>query len=188
MDHTNGRHSGTVLVDGLVRLDRWAPPKISFNPASRDSDPSADPASRDKEYTLSDFKKDYSQDYLPKMSRFGPEAASSKTSNHLSSHFSLDGLVRLDRWAPPREPRVGEPTAETPSSRKPRVGEPTAETPSSRKPRVGEPTAESRNIPFKDLSQNLKRTTPKTTCQKCRGLLPRPHQVKHQTIYRHIFL
>ena len=25
-------------VDGLVRLDRWAPPKISFNPAIRDSD------------------------------------------------------------------------------------------------------------------------------------------------------
>jgi hypothetical protein len=75
-------------VDGLVRLDRWAPPKISFNHAIRDSDP----ASRDKVYPLrfvSDFEKDYSQDYLPKMSRFAPEATPGKTSNHLSSQFNF---------------------------------------------------------------------------------------------------
>ena len=31
-------------------------------------------------------------------------------------------LAAQAAWAPPREPRVGEPQAETPSSRKPRVG------------------------------------------------------------------
>jgi len=46
------------------------------------------------------------------------------------------------------------------------------------------PQAETKNILF----QILKRTTPKTTCLKCRGLLPRQLQVKHHTIYRHKYL
>jgi len=45
-------------VDGLVCLDRWAPPKISFNPASRD-----------KVYSfrfVSDFEKDFYTKLLAK--------------------------------------------------------------------------------------------------------------------------
>ena len=70
--------------------------------------------------------------------------------NHLRSY--VDGLVRLDRWAPPK-------ISFNHASRE----------------------SETKNILF----QILKRTTPKTTCQKCRGLLPRQLQAKHHTIYRH---
>ena len=63
-------------------------------------------------------------------------------------------------------------------------------------PRVGEPTAETireseyilLKICLRFWKRLLIKTTPKTTCLKCRGLLPRPCQVIRRTIYRHIFI
>ena len=61
-----------------------------------------------------------------------------------------------------------------------------------RAPTTETPKAESQRILFQICLRFwkglLSKTTPKTTCLKCRGLLPRLYQVKHQTIYRHNFL